>query len=219
MEPKALYLQTGDLSLMAAPAVTGTVRYAAEGGSVVFKLKADKETEVAGPIKLKLWVEAEGADDMDVFAQVYKVDAQGKKLFHIALPGEAGKVIRNLVDAGKPIAMLSFAGPQGRLRASHRALEQGRSTILEPFHAHTKEERLIPGQIVAMEIAIWPVAMKIHAGETLCLAIGGQPFDAFGFPGMPGADKIATRNRGTHIIHTGGQYDSHVVLPLLRSRV
>lgn len=215
-EPTAWYLDAAQGLLEKAPGPEATVRHDAQEGITVFRLPIHQETEIAGPIKLKLWVEAEGADDLDVFAQVYKTDASGKKLYHVALPGEAGQGIRKMVESGRPVAMLSFAGPQGRLRASHRALDTARSTPLEPFHAHLKEERLSPGEVVAIEIAIWPIAMKLHPGEVLCVAVGGQLFDAFGLPGMPGADKIATRNQGRHVIHTGGRYDSHVLLPMLK---
>jgi len=215
MKPKALFLDA-DRSLREAPCAAATVRYAAEGESVVFKLPITKETEIAGPIKLKLWVEAEGADDMDLFTQVYKTDAAGKKLYHIAVPGEAGEGLRKLVETGKAPVMLTFAGPQGRHRASHRALDPQKSTDLQPIHAHVREELLSPGQIVPVEISIWPVAMKLHPGEILCVGVGGGPFETFAFPGMPGADKILTRNRGTHIIHTGGSHDSHLLIPLIR---
>jgi predicted acyl esterase len=215
MRPKSLFLDAADCLLKETLGNAATTRYNSEDGQVVFKLKAKQEIEIAGFIKLKLWVEADGADDMDLFAQIYKIDAEGRKLYHIALPGEAGEGIRQMVASGRPPAMLSFAGPQGRLRASHRALDPVRSTELLPIHTHRQEERLSPGEIVAVEIAIWPVAMKIHPGETLCLGIAGQLFDAFGLPGMPGGDKILTRNRGNHIIHTGGGRDSHLLLPFL----
>ena len=34
-------------------------------------------TELVGPMKLKLWVEARGADDMDLFVAVQKLDGGG----------------------------------------------------------------------------------------------------------------------------------------------
>lgn len=216
MTPEPLFLAASDNSLRPTPTPAAPVSYRVEDAPVVFRLPIEQETEIAGPIKLKLWVEAVGADDMDLFAQVYKVDADGNKLFHIAVPGPAGDFLRQLVADGKPQSGLTFAGPQGRLRVSHRHLDPDRSTPLEPMHTHDREEMLSPGQIVPIEIGIWPVAMKLHRGETLCLAIGVHPFDDCGSPGLPGGDEIVTRNKGTHVIHTGGAHDSHILLPYLR---
>lgn len=218
VSPEPLFLDATDNSLKAVLGQAAVARYRAEDGQVLFTRRIEEETEIAGPIKLKLWVEAEGADDMDLFAQVHKVDAQGRKLFHIALPGQAGEFMRQLVADGKPQSGLSFAGPQGRLRVSHRKLDRERSTALAPFHTHEREELLSPGEIVAVEVDIWPVAMKFHPGETLCVAVAVRQFDDFGSPGLPGGDEIPTRNRGVHIIHTGGEHDSHLLLPYLPNK-
>jgi predicted acyl esterase len=36
-------------------------------------------------------------------------------------------------------------------------------------------------------------------------------------PGLPFARHEDTRNEGTHIIHTGGRYDSHLLAPVIPS--
>jgi uncharacterized protein len=115
------------------------------------------------------------------------------------------------------------------------------------------EERLAPGQVVPLEIAIWPTGLKLHAGETLQVMVApfhaqpmALPFGSArisipveGFTYRPGAEvEMMTlggnastspqwsrdqavvdepRNRGTHILHMGGRYDSHLLVPLRRS--
>lgn len=184
--------------------------------SLVFEFSVDEEMELLGSSRLRLWVESDGADDMDLFVQLYKTSADGHKRYHICVPGEEAQTgIRHLERDGRLPAMLSYAGPEGRLRVSHRALDETISGPLQPHHRHDREERLVPGDIVPVDIAIWPTALKIHCGETLRLEIAGLPLGGYALPGMPGGFNIPTRNTGRHIIHTGGQYPSCLVMALV----
>ena len=54
--------------------------------------------------------------------------------------------------------------------------------------------------------------MLWHAGEQLRLLVAGYNLKGPMFPGMPLAP---TRNRGEHIIHTGGNFDSHLLVPVI----
>jgi hypothetical protein len=45
-------------------------------GEAVFDHAFEKDTELTGYMKLKLWVEAEGADDMDLFVAIQKLNAR-----------------------------------------------------------------------------------------------------------------------------------------------
>jgi len=110
----------------------------------------------------------------------------------------------------KKLALLFFTGATGRLRVSHRALDATRSTPSEPYLTHCVEELLNPGQIVPVEIGIWPIGMRWHAGEQLRLIIAGYNLTPVPLPGVKPPE---LRNRGEHIIHTGGRYDSHLVAP------
>ena len=84
--------------------------------------------------------------------------------------------------------------------------------LTQPFLLHTAEEFLSPGQIVPVDIPIWPTGMKWHAGEQLKLIVSGYNLKGPMFPGMPLAP---TRNKGEHVIHTGGKYDSHLLVPVI----
>ena len=67
-----------------------------------------------------------------------------------------------------------------------------------------------PGEIVPVEIPVWPVSMLWHKGEQLQIIIQGYGMSWMDnlFPDRPFMFKYLLRNKGDHIIHTGGKYDS-----------
>src|SRR3972149_4421219 len=60
---------------------------------------------------------------------------------------------------------------RGWLRGTHRAVDPRRSKPWEPFHPHTKSERLVPGEICEVSIPIVPVGELIRAGRRIKLRI------------------------------------------------
>ena len=55
------------------------------------------------------------------------------------------------------------------------------------------------------------------AGERLVVEIAGHPVGPPAALDLPGGIlDMPTRNRGTHRIRTGGTYDSHLLLPVIR---
>ena len=164
-----------------------------ENRRAAFTMTFDQDTEITGYASVKLWVEADGADDMDIFIRLMKTDADGNVLFH---------------DAYSQL----YSGPSNKLRVSHRALDPERSTPNMPFQSHLQEEKLQSGEIVPVEIGFWPTSVRFHAGERLVLYV--QSFDdmgpeGYGFPVECGS------NHGRHIIHTGGQFDSKLIIPVI----
>lgn len=169
-----------------------------EAGEAVFTHRFTGETEITGYAKLKLWVEAVDADDLDLFVALQKLDVNGDPV---------GMTFYAFFDNG-PVAL-------GWLRASHRALDESRSTPQQPFHPHDREDLLQPGEIVPVEIELWPSSTIFHAGESLRVVVKGMDIYRDGLPNLPFARHEDTRNRGTHIIHTGGPYDSHLLVPII----
>jgi predicted acyl esterase len=108
------------------------------------------------------------------------------------------------------LASLFFTGATGRLRVSHRQLDPERSTPSEPYLTHRVEELLSPGQVVPVDLSIWPLSMRWHAGEQLRLIVAGYNLTPAPLPGVKPPN---LRNKGEHIIHTGGKYDSHLLVP------
>ncbi len=194
-------------------------QYSADDGksNASFTITCGHDTELTGYLKLRLWVEADGSDDMDLFASIEKLGKNGKRLTsQVMKPSNpiarfAVRVL-NALDSPKASGIF-FKGPSGRLRVSHRQLDPERSTESQPFHSHQEEARLSPGEIVLVDIPIGPVSMRWRAGEQLRLIVSGS---APSFP-VPGIDlpKPVTRNKGTHLIHSGGKYDSYLLVPVI----
>ena len=175
------------------------MKYEADSGSgyTVFTLKLEEETEITGYMNMILWLEAEGNDDMDVFANVIKLDKFGMPTHQWYVDSMGHK----------------YFGADTRLRVSRRALDPERSTPTEPYLALTGEQKLRPGEIVRAELGFWPTGMIFHKGETLMLYIStGKMIDGEDYHG---ADRLPTINRGNHIIHTGGKYDSQLMVPVI----
>lgn len=220
----------------AIPKATQKLNYDVQApGKVELQYVFDRDTEIVGYMSLRLWVEAQGSNDMELSISVEKRGADGAPF------------LRELGEG-----MMGPVAATGLLRVSHRALDLGRSTLFEPYLQHDREELLAPGQIVPVDIPIWPMAMKYRVGERLVLTVaanrpiptdfdmhfgaapikvpkdggtyipgmsvpmasyGGQPETS---PAFVKAQQVPTpvdRNRGQHVIHFGGKYDSHLLVP------
>ena len=192
-EYKKLYLDASKRSLsFDKVSKTSSLSYDAKKGRATFDIKFDEDTELTGYMKLRLYVEADGNDDMDLFVNIQKLDPDGK-----FLP-------TNIIGAPHP-------GTVGRLRVSLRALDEKKSTDFNPVNAYNNPQKLSPGEIVPVDIEIWPIGRFWHKGEQLRVDISGhfhredwfEPFDY---------DYI---NQGKHIIHTGGEYESFLQVPYI----
>ncbi len=204
-----------------APTTSSVAEY--EGtdltASVRFSTVVDQDTEITGHLNLRLWVEAADAEDMDLFAAVYKEDAEGRRLHHITLSAPPARAhVQSLERDGRLPATLAYTGPVGRLRVSHRATDPERSTPSEPWLTHEQEQLLTPGEVVAVDLSLWPTSMLVKAGERLVVELAGHPVGPLEAQGLPGGWlEIPTRNRGKHRIHTGGDRSSRLLLPVIPS--
>ncbi len=225
--PKALFLRADGLATAPAAAAQ-QAHYSAEDGKTVLLYTFAQDTEISGYMSLRLWLEADGSDDMDVAVSVRKRPGLASR-FREMLPGPP--------DGN---------AASGLLRVSFRELDPHRSTPLNPVLAMRRALRLSAGEVVPVDIALSPMAMLYRQGETLELTIsafryppfipldfGGAkvPYPADGLtfvPGHPGellllsgpkeasATRLATtppptHNKGRHIVHFGGKYDSRLM--------
>lgn len=188
-----LYLDSSNMSLAAEPVENETkVSYDANEGVVNFDFQFDQQTEITGYMKLRLWVEAEGHNEMDLFVNIQKADENGNWLPTYIL--------------GEP-----HPGTWGKMRVSHRALDEKLSTDYEPVQSHLKEEKLSPGEIVPVDIAIVPSSKIWHKGQKLRVQIAGRYIREGWFEPLA----WETDNKGSHIIHTGGKYESFLQIPVI----
>jgi predicted acyl esterase len=194
VQPTAFFLdcQTKSITRSAISTASST-SYEADTGVATFEADLGDMT-LAGPMKLRLWIESPDHDEMDLFVGVQKVGTNGAVLVPDFMP-----------DVPSP-------GARGQLRASHRKLSEDLSRPLVPRHTHDAPEPLTPGKVVAVDIEIWPMAMRWHAGEKLRVVVAGHELQV---PIVPRLPPRPTNNAGPHIIHSGGAYDSQLLVPLL----
>ncbi len=181
---------------------------AANPNAVSFIVKFDKETTLVGYPKAHLWVEVQGADDADLFVLVQKLDAYGTALQAFTVPNQSA-MCHDLTDHGASI--LRYKGSDGRLRVSARHLDQNLTTNDVPAHSFDRIEKLSAGQIVDVEIDLLPIGLVFHQGEQLRFIISSR--NLLGTM-MPGIREYVGANSGRHVIHTGGEYASHLQLPV-----
>ncbi|MGW0810507.1 CocE/NonD family hydrolase [Nonomuraea sp. NPDC002799] len=176
--------------------------------AVSFVRRFDQETVLVGYPKAHLCVEARGADDMDLFILVQKLDAYGTPLQQFTVPNQSAPA-QDLTERGASI--LRYKGSDGRLRVSARHLDETLSTDAVPAHSFDRIEKLSPGQIVDIDIDLLPIGLAFHAGEQLRLIISGRHLLG---PMMPRLVEYTPANSGQHVIHTGGEHASYLQLPV-----
>ena len=192
------------------PAVGNPAAYnvAVNPDAVSFIVRFEEETVMVGYPKAHLWVEAQGADDMDLFVLIQKLDAFGTPLQQFTVPNQNAR-IHDLTDYGATV--LRYKGSDGRLRVSARHLDEKLSTTDVPAHSFDRVEKLAPGQIVDIEIDLFPIGLAFHPGEQLRFVISSRNLVG---TIMPGIREYAGVNAGQHVIHTGGEHASYLQLPI-----
>jgi putative CocE/NonD family hydrolase len=153
-------------------------------------LKSD--TEVTGPVVLLLWVSST-TEDMDVFATLRNIGPDGKDIFEL---GQQSQPV--------PVA-------KGWLRASHRETDPELDLPYRPYHAHLQRQPLARGEVVRLEVEIWPTCMVVRKGHRIRLDI--QPRDGVG--SFPYTHYSADYNTGTNTIYAGGDKASCLLLPVI----
>jgi uncharacterized protein len=156
-----------------------------------------ENTEITGPIKLKLWVSST-ATDADLFVALKKFDVHGKEMTQVNTTHTPGPVTK------------------GWLRVSHRKLDSTRSKPYQPYHSHDATLPLIPGEVVAVDVEVWPTSMVFEVGTTLAVVISGTDDPTTDtFFHTDSADRASASPSPTTTIWTGSNYDSHLLLPVI----
>ncbi|WP_346697139.1 CocE/NonD family hydrolase [Barnesiella viscericola] len=158
---RKLYLSAADSTLCTTlPDQQAVSEYQSDSvrHEVTYRYRMEKPTELTGYMKLHLWVSAPDHDDMDLAVRVEKLSRDGQPL-----PDRTGNII----------------AATGLMRVSMRQLDEARSTEAEPYYTFTTEQKLKPGEIVLVEIEIWPMGLYFNEGEILQLTVGAyQPANA-----------------------------------------
>lgn len=200
----ALYLDGSDMTLKDLKPETSTkVSYNSEvegKDEVRFNKVFNEDTELTGNMKLKLWVSAEEADDMDLFVGIKKFNKQGEE---VNFPDF------NHIEHGQVAS--------GWLRVSHRELNTEKSTPLQPWHKHETELKLAKNEIVPVEIEILPSSTLFKKGEQLEVVVkASEVVKGNSTPGLKTRyEHEETVNKGVHNIYAGDKYDSHLLIPVI----
>jgi len=154
-----------------------------------------EDIEVTGPLAASFWVSSE-SEDMDLFLTLRHFDADGKEVMETGQQG-----------APVPVA-------KGWLRVSHRQLDPDLTLPYRPYHKHQRRLYLKPGEIVKVDVEIWPTSMVFKKGHRIRLDVG--PRDGAGSAGY--MHYHADYNGGTNTIHSGGDKESYLLLPIIPAR-
>ncbi|GAA3521283.1 CocE/NonD family hydrolase [Aquimarina addita] len=191
---RKLYLEASSNTLKAgSSSKTETIDYDPLTDNASFTYTFDKDTELSGNMKLKLWVSTSKGSDMDLFVAIKKLDTEGKE---VSFYGKLGYT-------KGPVSM-------GWLRVSERELDTAKSTPWQPILTLQNPQKLSKNEILPVEIEILPSSTLFTKGESVQVVIQGK--DLFCHPSL---GHYYTVNKGIHTIHTGNKFDSHLLVPVI----
>jgi len=194
-----LYLSGQSQSLeLEKPEQSMEVVYPTKKGKALFEFRFTEDTELSGYMKLRVWVESRpgiagkiAPDDMGMFIAVNKLDQDG-----------------NSVPFNGTVGLKTDMVTRGWCRVSRRELDPAESTEWHPIQNGTSEQKLKVGEIVPVDIELYPSSTFFSAGESLQLIIAAEEIIS-----SPPYRKDASFNHGKHVVHFGGKYNSHLLVP------
>lgn len=150
-------LHLGDDGLTTAPPPRpGALTFDTRRRGAGFGWRVPDDTELSGPMALRLFVSVAGTDDVDLYVGVEKW-RHGR---YVPFEGSYG-FGRDRVTTGW-------------LRASMRELDAHRSQPFEPVPTFTTPAPLEPGAVVPVDIPLGPSATLFRAGDRLRLVVAGR---------------------------------------------
>jgi predicted acyl esterase len=161
-----------------------------------------EDTVIGGYIKLGLRVSSTSAD-MDIFATLRVLDENGTEVHYNSQNSQPS-----------PVSL-------GFLKVSHRREDPTRSTPYRPWHTHTAADYqpLRAGEIVPVDVEIWPATAVLRRGYRLLLDV--QPYDGcYAARGGPNGVYLhgydASYHQGaTNTVYTGGLQPSYLQVPIV----
>ncbi len=184
-----------------------------DDGELLFKHTFSQKTLLAGSSKLVVHVSAETQNDLDVYVQLRKADAGGTILQHVNVP-LADLGVGSAADV-PAVNTLKYLGPTGQLRASMRAVAPELSARYWQTLSHDKAQvqPVQRGEVVRLEVFIWPTGIVFDAGESLVLKIAGHDMALAEFEHLKGAFPVV--NEGKHLVHFGKRRENYLELFVL----
>jgi predicted acyl esterase len=152
---RELHLAEGG-ALRDAPGPAGSVTFSLKRNAAVFEYRFDEDTELSGPMTVRLNVSTTGTDDPRLFVGVEKW------------------------SEGKPVPFEGSYGygrdhiAQGRLRLALRELDPDLSTPHQPEHTFRNLQPVRDAEEMEIVIPLSSSATRFYAGESLRLMIAGR---------------------------------------------
>lgn len=143
-----------------------------------------------------LSIQAMGYPDADLYVAVRKLSRDGQ---HVQFYNQ--------------IQLIEASAVHGWLRVSHREKDEAASRPGRPVHLHRRRQRLRPCDVVEVEVKLWPSSMVWEEGETLRRVVQGHSF--FAGTSLVTNRKVNSHNYGELKVWFRGQYDGHVLVPLV----
>ena len=188
-----LFLDAANHSLVKVlPRTESTTSYeSTQDEHVEFDYTFAQATTLIGNMVLHLWVSAEQADDLDLFVGIRKFDPRGDEVYFTGFGGNPNDIVT-----------------RGWLRVSARERDEQQSTPWQPYLLHSHVRKINPAETVPVDVEILPSGTSFEKGAKLRLVIQGR--DVVPNPILRHDDSV---NRGTHTMHTGGRFDSFLLVP------
>jgi predicted acyl esterase len=105
-----------------------------------------------------------------LFVSSTTTDADLFVVFRVFTPDLREVVFMGAIDPHTPVA-------QGWLRASHRKLDSKLSTDYRPYHTHDEAQPLKPGEIVQLDIELWPTSIVVPARHRIAVTVRGRDYE------------------------------------------
>jgi len=149
-----------------------------------------ENTEIAGPITLKLYA---STTDTDIFWIVTLLDID---------PDGNGRILT-----------------KGWLRGCHREVDAKRSKPWQPFHPHTRAQALTPGEIYEFDIQIMPTGNLFKAGSRIGLKISSVDDEPRNAMELVGTGSLKRQSVSRITVYRNADYPSCLNLPVTKGNI
>ncbi|KAJ6086149.1 hypothetical protein N7486_010430 [Penicillium sp. IBT 16267x] len=166
------------------------------------------ETEVTGHIVAHLNVSVSKdpwgpvPSDIDIFITLRHFSASEKEIFYTGTVGDAA-----------PVAKGSLRVSLRKVNSTHR---HHRSYL--PYREYTSSEAqlVLPNEVYAVDIEMWPTNVVVQPGETLVFEVSSGDTQGTGiFEHSDPVDRSPDVFQGMNFIHFGPRYVNSVTLPII----
>ena len=108
---------------------------------------------------------------------------------------------------------------RGWLKASHRAIDESKSEVWEPYHPHVNPTPVVSGEIYEYAISLSPISNVFKAGHRIKLKISNMDHSRIPFPLSIGSTHLpyhmCSSNTVTHKIYHDLEHPTHLLLPII----